>query len=706
MRTTALLAMAATASAISLQPMESGGPGPDLERLGRVTGATHLRNVDTRTGRAGFLNATERPSDPPEAVARDQLLLRGLGRNWAVVSNYKTERKHGPVVHHVTLRQSVGGLECSNCLAVASIDARGRVINFAYTAHLGEIPPLTPVVTPLEALTAVLELWDGHVPPGTHSTDKTATHATFPAHTGLSPEDVQIDLRVISLDHAEAQLTWRVFIHTEVPWYHQYEAWVQAGVALGPFGAEKPSVVRVTDQVNWDMWGIPDPNRAEPVVRGPRYQQPRLGGGTRRGLQKARSPGGKYEVYTIPDLDPGMGPRHTYEYGDEPLELVASPLGWHSQGDNKTFTTTVGNNVCAQENQGNSFSRSCDDSIGFRPDGGAELDFVFGFDEQGDPRDQPTLSAAVTNLFWWHNVVHDIFQLGGFDEPAGNFQESNMGLGGLGDDAVQANAQDGAGFNNANFATPADGQRPRCRMYLWNAFSPHRDGDFESGIIIHEIGHGISNRLTGGPNVVGCLSGGQSGGMGEGWSDWWAIALQQRQAFAPDTVFPMGDYVVAGGIRVYPYTFDMSVNPTTFGYLADSRFTGVHAIGSVWCQILMDAFWLMKEGFGWNTDWYALAAGDAQSGNGALWQDVLDGLKLQPCGPTFVDARDAILLADELNYDGRHACTLWCAFARRGLGTGASVSGPTDRSPVESFAAPAQCACAEMVAKVEARFGA
>jgi extracellular elastinolytic metalloproteinase len=37
--------------------------------------------------------------------------------------------------------------------------------------------------------------------------------------------------------------------------------------------------------------------------------------------------------------------------------------------------------------------------------------------------------------------VHDIFQLNGFDEPAGNFQENNMGNGGLGDDSVQANAQ-------------------------------------------------------------------------------------------------------------------------------------------------------------------------------------------------------------------------------------------------------------------------
>ena len=112
-----------------------------------------------------------------------------------MISSYKTERKHGPTLRHVTLRQNVGGLECSNCLATCTIDARGRVVNFAYTAHLGQIPPLEPVVSPLDALETVLDLWGAHVPPGTHAIDKTATHATFPAHAGLSPEDVTVDLK-------------------------------------------------------------------------------------------------------------------------------------------------------------------------------------------------------------------------------------------------------------------------------------------------------------------------------------------------------------------------------------------------------------------------------------------------------------------------------------------------------------------------------
>jgi len=105
----------------------------------------------------------------------------------------------------------------------------------------------------------------------------------------------------------------------------------------------------------------------------------------------------------------------------------------------------------------------------------------------------------------------------GFDEVSGNFQQHNFGRGGEEGDAVIANAQDGSGFNNANFMTPPDGQNGRCRMYIWNTANPYRDGDLEAGIVIHELSHGLSIRLTGGPANSGCLGWGESGGMGEGW---------------------------------------------------------------------------------------------------------------------------------------------------------------------------------------------
>ena len=45
----------------------------------------------------------------------------------------------------------------------------------------------------------------------------------------------------------------------------------------------------------------------------------------------------------------------------------------------------------------------------------------------------------------------------------------------------------------------------------------YRDGDLEAGIVIYELSHGLSIRLTGGLTNSGCLGWGESGGMGEGW---------------------------------------------------------------------------------------------------------------------------------------------------------------------------------------------
>ena len=132
----------------------------------------------------------------------------------------------------------------------------------------------------------------------------------------------------------------------------------------------------------------------------------------------------------------------------------------------------------------------------------------------------------MTNLFYINNIIHDVQYQYGFDEAAGNFQVNNYGRGGAGNDSVRAEAQDGAGTNNANFGTPADGQRPRMQMFMWTSPTPDRDGDLDASIVIHEYGHGISNRLIGGPANVNCLTNRQQ--AGEGFGDWWALAYTAR----------------------------------------------------------------------------------------------------------------------------------------------------------------------------------
>ena len=171
----------------------------------------------------------------------------------------------------------------------------------------------------------------------------------------------------------------------------------------------------------------------------------------------------------------------------------------------------------------------------------------------------------MTNLFYVNNVVHDVFYRFGFTEAAGNFQANNYGRGGSGGDAVNAEAQDGGGTNNANFATPADGSPPRMQMYTWTDGTPARDGDLDNGVIIHEYGHGISSRLTGGPANVGCL--GNSEQAGEGWSDWFALMLTMQSGVEPAGGRGMGTYALGQptdgpGIRTQKYSTDPASTPS------------------------------------------------------------------------------------------------------------------------------------------------
>jgi extracellular elastinolytic metalloproteinase len=312
-----------------------------------------------------------------------------------------------------------------------------------------------------------------------------------------------------------------------------------------------------------------------------------------------------------------------------------------------------------------------------QPDGGEDLTFDHALDLADHPHDY--WEAAVTNLFYWCNVAHDVFHGYGFDEASGNFQANNYGRGGVGGDDVQCEAQDGGGMNNANFSTPAaDGGTPRMQMYLWNVGpDPERDGDLEAGIILHEYSHGVSNRLTGGPGI-NCLSGDQR--MGEGWSDYHGIVtLIDPTLDDPDGPRGMGTYALwqdeppreGAGIRPAPYSRDMQLQPFTFdsirtnGWVGGGTLAAPHGVGHGWAAVLWDVTWDLIDKHGFEPDVY----GDWSEGGNLLSQQlVMDGLKYQGCAPGFVDGRDAIITAETVLTDGEDFCTLWASFSRRGLG--------------------------------------
>jgi uncharacterized repeat protein (TIGR01451 family) len=531
--------------------------------------------------------------------------------------------------------------------------------------------------------------------------------------------------------------------------------------------------------------------------------------------------GATYRVFALPAESPSHGP---HVIAEDPSDAIASPYGWHDVNgiDGAEFTITRGNNVHAYLDE-----QDTNVSSGDEPDGGADLIFDYPY----DPLLEPSLQkeAAVTNLFYMNNMIHDITYHFGFDEVAGNFQTNNYGNGGLGGDFVQAQAQDGGGTNNANFATPGDGSNPRMQMYLWDAgggnelltvdapssvvgsyvtatagfgaavdtipvsgevvivndgvddpyatdgcedilngdeldgrialidrggcefglkalsaedegaiaviicnfaddpvgmgagavgnqvtipvimignpdcqlirqfagnglevsiVAPNTagptqyDGDFDNGIIAHEYGHGISNRLTAGPSATGCLGNGEQ--MGEGWSDFMTLITSVKAGDTGEMRRGIGTYAQGqptngGGIRPFPYSTDLNTNPHTY---ADAASVSVpHGVGAVWCVMLWDMYWALVDEYGWSDD-----ITDVTAGNNIAVQLVMDGMKLQPCSPGFVDGRDAILLADELNNDGVNQCLIWEVFARRGLGYGADQgSNDTAADGTESY---------------------
>jgi len=537
--------------------------------------------------------------------------------------------------------------------------------------------------------------------------------------------------------------------------------------------------------------------------------------------------GSSYKVFAHPSESPNNGDRTLVTGAADP---AASPFGWHDTNGftGPEFLVTRGNNVHAYTD----LDANNVPDLGSDPDGGPGLDFDFPLDLTLGP--STYRPAAVVNLFYWNNIVHDVTFHYGFDEAAGNFQVKNYGGAVGGGDDVRAEAQDGSGTNNANFGTPAQNAanpRPRMQMFVWThprpntvsvaaggaagdyeasgaAFGPtplttgpisgelvlvddgvaggtvndgcepfggvsgkiallergfctfvikvknaqnagavavvaannvagfpitmggadatilipsvmvsldnanllranlplnatvqadptrsiNRDSDLDAGVIAHEYGHGISNRLTGGPNIVTCLNNAEQ--MGEGWSDWFGMTLTTHPSDTALTPRGVGTYLIfeptgGNGIRPTPYSTDMSVNPSTYASVANPIISSPHGIGYVWNTMLWEMYWNLVDRHGYNPNIY-----DSWStaGNNLAVQLVMDGLKLQVCHPGFVDGRDAILAADSALTGGQNRCEIWRAFAKRGLGASASQGSSNDRfDGVEAFDLPAVC---------------
>jgi extracellular elastinolytic metalloproteinase len=308
---------------------------------------------------------------------------------------------------------------------------------------------------------------------------------------------------------------------------------------------------------------------------------------------------------------------------------------------------------------------------------------------------------SVTNLFVAHNRMHDFAYYLGFTESNYNLQTDNLGRGGVPGDPELGNAQAGAltggqpsflGRDNANQITLQDGVPGITNQYLFQPiagafYAPCADGGLDMSIVGHEYTHAISNRMVAGPDEG--LTSEQGGAMGESWSDLVAAEYLFSHGYStganPWAVGPYATGNNVAGIRDYP----INKNPLNYSdYGFDSTGVEVHADGEIWngTQWEVRQALVKKYDGRFRYDNLALQLKCAQAtevasplapqacpGNRRWLQLMFDAFLLQQGATSMLDARDAMLAADKMRFGGRDLKVMWQAFARRGMGKGAST---------------------------------
>jgi hypothetical protein len=181
-----------------------------------------------------------------------------------------------------------------------------------------------------------------------------------------------------------------------------------------------------------------------------------------------------------------------------------------------------------------------------------------------------------------------------------------------------------------------------------------------------------------------------------GWSDAIGIFLERSETDTRTLDLVVGSYATGNirGIRTRPYSTNVSKNEYMYSRLLSIpvvKETGEkepHMMGEVWANMWYELYWNLVDKYGFSSNWF-----DAKQtqGNIVAMQLLIGGVSLQPCNPTFLTARDAIIAFDDANYGGKYKCEIWTAFAKRGLGAGAIQTA----AYTNNFVVPAD-ACAEV----------
>ncbi len=419
------------------------------------------------------------------------------------------------------------------------------------------------------------------------------------------------------------------------------------------------------------------------------------------------SPGWSTPQSTFPPVVERSWLTLKYLYG------TASPDGWIPDEAPPDLpylnNTTSGNNVSA--------GCSWPGCLWLEGDPHRVFNFPLGLDSSGDmlvPDPTQDWEAGVTNAFYWCNWLHDKLYIYGFNEAEGNYQDDNFGRGGVENDPMCVGTRSPYQPSSAAmYYYPTDGSSPYMSIGLCDGElpdgymgTPCRDIALDAEILIHEYVHAMSNRVAGDGAGFSYI---QSLALSEGWSDF--LGLTMLSYPHGDNVngyggcYAFGAYQAGGidicdpayywGLRRFPYSTDMSKNPLTFKDIDTDQYSpppGIprnthwdeagpphecHNAGEVWCSALWEARAKLIQRLG-------------DDNNRQIIQFVMSGLRLlTTSNPTFLEARDAILLSDTLYRGGAYHQELWEAFAKRGMGYSATCPPAyTAAGVVEAFDLP------------------
>lgn len=551
-------------------------------------------------------------------------------------------------VSHVYARQTAGGVDVLNGVANVNINNNGRVQSASQT-----FAPMRQVRNAMRSARGRLTARTDQ-----HASLKKALK-TLCNHIGSDMDDDAID--TVSISEASSDEAWAPkFIIKGIPTKTAVDgsATAQQAMVRGSDGrlVHVWDFMLEQDDYSWNARISMSTEEVE-SLRDRRLRSGNCERGnraTKDGIEDhkpaKRSDGGALEKrlsYLVVPIT-RQDPRDGFDFVVNP-ETRASPNGWVA-----TDKTSGNNAVAYRSSQSNVAEETSPDT------------FAYYHEDTESPGTPQNVGAAITNAFYVVNSLHDIFYIYGFTEATFNFQDDNYGKGGVGDDRVAISVQDSHDFNGVDFTTPPDGESAFLRLFLFDRTNPDRDSGLENSLIAHAYTLGVANRLTGG-GTAACLQSSISKGLAEGWGDAFADWLGQTAAVGD---FTIGSYVSnnPGGLRSHPYSRDSSVNPLTYADGSPSAAAG--AIGEAWANMLHNLIAGLADNRGWSQT--SLTDQTGSSGNVVFMHLFMDGLSIQPCEPTFITARDAIIQADQNRYNGDHFCIIWRVFASKGLGFGAA----------------------------------